>query len=68
MKAVSKYFVFLRDAAITDILYVREISEKFLRTLLLMLIFLCYFLQNVRRDKAAEKEFDIAKQMTLDIF
>ena len=68
MKAVSKYFVFLRDAAITDILYVREISEKFLRTLLLMFIFLCYFLQNARRDRAAEKEFDIAQQMTLDIF
>ena len=68
MKAVSKYFVFLRDAAITDILYVREISEKFLRTLLLMFIFLCYFLQNARRDTAAEKKFDIVKQMTLDIF
>ena len=60
MKAVSKYFVFLRDAAITDILYVREISEKFLRTLLLMFIFLCYFHQNARRDTAAEKEFDNA--------
>ena len=68
MKAVSKYFVFLRDAAITDILYVREISEKFLRTLLLMFIFLCDFSQNARRDTGAEKEFDIAKQIALNIF
>ena len=68
MKAVSKYFVFLRDAAITDILYVREISEKFLRNLLLMFIFLCYFLQNAHRDTAADKKIDIAKQMALDIF
>ena len=33
-----------------------------------MFIFVCYFLQNARIDTAAEKEFDIAKQMTLDIF
>ena len=33
-----------------------------------MFIFVCYFLQNARTDTTAEKEFDIAKQMALDIF
>ena len=41
-------------------------AEKFLSTLLLMFISSCYFIYNARRDKAAEKEFDIVIQMTLE--
>ena len=36
-----------------------------LSALLLMFIALCNFIYNARRDTAAEKEFDIAIQMTL---
>ena len=45
-------------------LYVREIAEKFLSTLLLMFIPASYF-RGTRRDAAAEKESDMAIQMTL---
>ena len=41
-------------------------AEKFLSTLLLMFIALCYFVCNARRDTATEKEFDIVIQMTLE--
>ena len=41
-------------------------AEKFLITLLLMFISSCYFIYNARRDTAAEKEFDIIIQMTLE--
>ena len=58
----------MEDAAITDILYVTEIAEKFLSTLLWMFVFLSYFLQNARKDTAKEKEFDLAKQITQDRF
>ena len=51
---------------ITDMLYVRQMAEKFLSTLLLMFISSCYFIYNARRDTAAEKEFDIVIQMTLE--
>ena len=51
---------------ITDMLYVREIAEKFLSTLLRMFIFSCYFDWNARRDTAQEKAFDFVIQMTLD--
>ena len=47
-------------------LYVRWMAEKFLSTLLLMFIASCYFIYNARRDTAAEKEFDIAIQMSLE--
>ena len=51
---------------IAYMLYVRYISEKVLSTLILMFIASCYFIYNARRDKATEKEFDIAIQMTLE--
>ena len=51
---------------ITDMLYVREIAEQFLSTLLLMFISSCYFIQNTCRDAAAEKELDIVIQMRLE--
>ena len=35
-------------------------------TLLLMFISLCYFTCNARRDTAAEKQFDIVIQMTME--
>ena len=41
-------------------------AEKFLSTMLLMFISSCYFIYNERRDTAAEKEFDIVIQMTLE--
>ena len=41
-------------------------AEKFLSTMLLMFISLCYFIYNACRDTAAEKEFDIVIQMTLE--
>ena len=41
-------------------------TEKFLSTLLLMFISSCYFIYNTCRDTVAEKEFDIAIQMTLE--
>ena len=41
-------------------------AEKFLSTLLLMFISSCYFIYNARRDTAAEKEFDIVIQLTLE--
>ena len=41
-------------------------AEKFLSTLLLMFISSCYFIYNAPRDTAAEKEFDIVIQMTLE--
>ena len=41
-------------------------AKKFLSTLLLMFISLCCFTYNTRRDTAAEKEFDIVIQMTLE--
>ena len=41
-------------------------AGKFLSTLLLMFISLYYFIYNARRDTAAEKEFDIVIQMTLE--
>ena len=47
---------------ITDMLYVRQMTEKFLGTLLLMFISSCC----LRRDTAAEKEFDTVIQMTLE--
>ena len=53
---------------ITDMLYVREIAEKFLGTWFQMFLSLCYltvFRMDVR-DKAAEKQFDIAMQMTVE--
>ena len=50
---------------ITDMLYVREIAEKFLSTLLLMFIPSCYF-RDTRRDAVAEKESDMVIQMTLE--
>ena len=50
---------------ITVMLYVREIAEKFLSTLLDVYV-LCYFNENALRDTAAEKEFDFVIQMTLD--
>ena len=39
---------------------------KFLSTLLLMFISSFYFIHNARRDRAAEKEFDIVIEMTLE--
>ena len=47
-------------------LCVRKMAEKFLSTLLLMFIALCYFVCNARRDTATEKEFDIVIQMKLE--
>ena len=41
-------------------------AEIFLSSLLLMFIASCYFIYNARRDTAAEKEFDIVMQMTLE--
>ena len=41
-------------------------AEKFLSTMLLTFISSCYFIYNARRDTAAEKEFDIVIQMTLE--
>ena len=41
-------------------------AEKFLSTLLLMFVSSYYFNYNTRRDTAAEKEFDIVIQMTLE--
>ena len=41
-------------------------AKKFLSTLLLMFIALCYFVCNAPRDTATEKEFDIVIQMTLE--
>ena len=41
-------------------------AEKFLSTLLLIFLFSHYFIYNTRRDAAAEKEFDILIQMTLE--
>ena len=46
-------------------LYLREIAQKFLSTLLLMFIPSCYF-RDTRRDAAAEKESDMAIKMTLE--
>ena len=43
----------------TDMLYIREIAEKLLRTLLLMFKY-------SHRERVTEKEFDIAIQMTLE--
>ena len=40
--------------------------EKLISTMLLMFISSCYFIYNARRDTAAEKEFDIVIQMTLE--
>ena len=51
---------------VTDMLYVRQMAEKFLSTLLLMFVSSCYFIFNARRYTAAEKEFDIVIQMTLE--
>ena len=47
-------------------LYVREINEKFLGTLLLMFISSCYFLYNHVGHTAANNEFDLAVQMTME--
>ena len=50
-------------------LYVREIAEKFLSTLLLMFIFyvtLIILIKIQPVETAAEKAFDFAIQMTLD--
>ena len=47
---------------ITDMLYVRWMAETLLSTLLLMLIFSCYFIHNARRDT----ESDIVIRMTLE--
>ena len=41
-------------------------AEKLLSTLLLIFISSCYFVYHARRDTAAEKEFDIVIQMTLE--
>ena len=41
-------------------------AEIFLSSLLLMFIASCYFIYNARRDTAAEKEFDIVMQITLE--
>ena len=41
-------------------------AEKFLSTLLPVFISSCYVIYNARRDTAAEKEFDIVMQMTLE--
>ena len=41
-------------------------AEKVFSTLLLMFISSCYFIYNTRRDTVAEKEFNIAVQMTLE--
>ena len=41
-------------------------TEKFLSTFLLMFIVSCYFINNARRDTAAEKEFGTVIQMTLE--
>ena len=41
-------------------------AEIFLSSLLLMFIASCYFIYNACRDTAAEKEFDIVMQMTLE--
>ena len=49
---------------ITVMLYVRQMVEKFLSTLLLMFMSSCDFIYNARRDTAAEKEFDNVIQMT----
>ena len=47
-------------------LYVREIAVKFLNTFSLMFISSWYLVyNNTLRDIAAEKEFDIVIQMTL---
>ena len=46
-------------------LYVRQMAEKFLRTLLLMFIASCYLIYNGCRDTTTEKEFGIVIQMTL---
>ena len=45
-------------------LYVRQMAEKFLRTLL-MFIASCYLIYNGCRDTATEREFSIVIQMTL---
>ena len=41
-------------------------TEKFLSTLLLMLISSCYFIYNARRDTAAEIEVDVVIQMIFE--
>ena len=41
-------------------------AEKFLSTSLLMFIASCYFIYNPRKDRDAEKKFDIVIQMTLE--
>ena len=46
-----------------DMLYVRQMAEKFLSTLLLMFISSCYLIYNARR---VQKEFGIVMQMTLE--
>ena len=53
---------------ITDMLYVREIAEKFLGTWFQMFLSSCYFtvFRMDVRDKAAEKQFNIAIQMTVE--
>ena len=47
---------------ITDMLYVRQMAETFLSTLILMFISSCYFIHNASRDKSS----DIVIQMTLE--
>ena len=47
------------------VLYVRQIAEKFLSTLLLMFIASCYFIYNACRDIDTEKEFGIVTQRAL---
>ena len=47
---------------ITDMLYVRQMAETFLSTLILMFISSCYFIHNACRDT----ESDIVIQMTLE--
>ena len=51
---------------ITDILYIREIPEKFPNILLLLFISSCYFNWNAHRDRAAEKKIDIVIQMAVE--
>ena len=46
---------YLELQQIIDMLYVEEIAEKFLSTLLLMFISSCYFIYNAGRDELQRK-------------
>ena len=62
----SNAFFFLHMYFLKIKTYLREITEKFLSTLLLMFLSSCYLIENARRDTAAEKELDILMQIKLE--